>query len=940
MAVAPQQAVASLKESGLSFKKMKEGMARVGHELKDTGEYLKKNLVDPVKEVADEIKQGYDVYKDAAKTIKDIESNYSDGNLSGLAKGFDEDWDKLSDNFDSFYSTLTGEEKEGVLEAFAKDKFGETLFSAGSIIKQEAPKVLGGIDCLLSCFNGKLQLSDDPLVAMKQIKDGVDKAVAAAKTINTSIGTVFSRVTNEFGIDASALSDVQNKLVGLVGSAANMIPADLKIACAELSDCIDIYSSGKMLVTSMVTDFKGGLSSANLAKMAKTFNSGWDSFAQDVNGLYEKLSSGQQKNILDSFAKSAFGESVFNAGGAIKQNLPGIFSGIESFERSLDSFKGSFRNPVVAAQKIKNGVDGILNASQQIAGSLQKIAGQLFKDADGKDIRIPVLDEMSRLNQLKSVKALETTMRILGGGATVAANTGGVVDAVKSHDWKGAYNLAKKAVDDIKGLTKNGLKGVKDDSRQPITSSQPQTPTGEEDAPEEKTSKKQNEEIDNDSDGHDFGARGGDSYVVSMAKMRCNFGTSQSTLSVYPDRTVYMAGQPMGNISDHTPLYNIAPFGKCRTTTYPATGAATAAAHGKLTPMPCIPGTMTPWMNGKNDVLVKNFPALLKSSYCRCQWGGIITITDDGQHGEGTQWVQKQSKDKFCIDQPSSKDGSLTDKFDLAVQYKEQGMGIMQSILKANHDVNFKNAKNKEGWMNDDDADKRKSNKHYGKNDQYGINCATTTTTFMLRKRGYDVTARARNANEHTDSIAYGLNYYDAWRNPDGSAVIPTMLLDEFNAKVESNNLNSELVELKKAKAELHDLKDKLDSSQLSDFEVSLLEDRISEIERLYYNKRELFAPIYKEVLLDSCKEEGYYTFGLIWESVNIGGGHYTVLKSEKDKDGNIILSNIEPQTGKPFQDIDTLISYLDYPPDSDDTVMRTDDKVFNEEYNDLFDIN
>lgn len=135
-----------------------------------------------------------------------------------------------------------------------------------------------------------------------------------------------------------------------------------------------------------------------------------------------------------------------------------------------------------------------------------------------------------------------------------------------------------------------------------------------------------------------------DSYVVSTATIRCSFGTNTAKLMVYPDRTVFMTGKPMGNISDHTPLFNIFPFGRCKTTSFPATGAATAAAHGKLTPMPCIPCTMSPWMNGKNDVIVKGQPALLKSSYCQCQWGGIITITENGQGGVGCMDVMKQPK--------------------------------------------------------------------------------------------------------------------------------------------------------------------------------------------------------------------------------------------------------------------------------------------------------
>lgn len=122
-----------------------------------------------------------------------------------------------------------------------------------------------------------------------------------------------------------------------------------------------------------------------------------------------------------------------------------------------------------------------------------------------------------------------------------------------------------------------------------------------------------------------------DSYVTSGAKIKCSCGDKTSSLTVYPDRTVFLTENPMANISDHVSLYHIAPFGKCHTTKYPATGSATSANHGCLTPMPCIPGTTSEWINGKNDYIINGKPALLKSSYCRCQWGGIITIVDDGQ---------------------------------------------------------------------------------------------------------------------------------------------------------------------------------------------------------------------------------------------------------------------------------------------------------------------
>lgn len=147
----------------------------------------------------------------------------------------------------------------------------------------------------------------------------------------------------------------------------------------------------------------------------------------------------------------------------------------------------------------------------------------------------------------------------------------------------------------------------------------------------------------------------------------------------------------MANISDHVSMYNIAPFGRCRTTAYPPTGSATAANKGVLTPMPCVPGTMTEWINGKSDYLVKGKPALLKSSYCRCQWGGIITITNDGQVDTGDADLSKMSatpeeelnrnaEEKSRLDVDSVLDGIQT-ALDLAGFIP--GLGVVPDLLNA-----------------------------------------------------------------------------------------------------------------------------------------------------------------------------------------------------------------------------------------------------------------
>ena len=135
-----------------------------------------------------------------------------------------------------------------------------------------------------------------------------------------------------------------------------------------------------------------------------------------------------------------------------------------------------------------------------------------------------------------------------------------------------------------------------------------------------------------------------DSFVCSGARTKCTMGSAPSMLTILPDRTVFLAGMPMGNISDYKPLVNIAPFGLCRSLANPVVAAATAANHGRLQPMPCIPNTVAPWFVGKMDSLIKGQPALLKSCKCACLWAGMISLTDNGQHGEGAQGVNVQRK--------------------------------------------------------------------------------------------------------------------------------------------------------------------------------------------------------------------------------------------------------------------------------------------------------
>ena len=119
--------------------------------------------------------------------------------------------------------------------------------------------------------------------------------------------------------------------------------------------------------------------------------------------------------------------------------------------------------------------------------------------------------------------------------------------------------------------------------------------------------------------------------VVMGAMLQCTFGMAPSTLVVPPVSRVMVNNMPAANVMDNKPIANIPPFVMCQSLANPTVAAATAAALGVLTPMPCVPVTAAPWAPGSPTVQVANFPALNNSSKCLCNWGGVISINVPGQ---------------------------------------------------------------------------------------------------------------------------------------------------------------------------------------------------------------------------------------------------------------------------------------------------------------------
>ena len=118
--------------------------------------------------------------------------------------------------------------------------------------------------------------------------------------------------------------------------------------------------------------------------------------------------------------------------------------------------------------------------------------------------------------------------------------------------------------------------------------------------------------------------------VCMGALLKCSFGNAPTPLTVLPQNKV-TGILPYANMNDHIPLANILPFGMCSNPANPVVIAATAAALGVLTPMPCIPATPAPWTKTNAKVQIGGAAAVTSDSSLMCMWGGEIKVNFAGQ---------------------------------------------------------------------------------------------------------------------------------------------------------------------------------------------------------------------------------------------------------------------------------------------------------------------
>ncbi len=110
--------------------------------------------------------------------------------------------------------------------------------------------------------------------------------------------------------------------------------------------------------------------------------------------------------------------------------------------------------------------------------------------------------------------------------------------------------------------------------------------------------------------------------VVQTSICMCSFGMAPCPLMVSSQQTVMVSNMLQATIMDN----KMPTFGMCSSLANPTVSAATAAAYGVLTPMPCVPAIAAPWVPGAPTVLVGGKPLLNNTSKLMCNYGGIIQV--------------------------------------------------------------------------------------------------------------------------------------------------------------------------------------------------------------------------------------------------------------------------------------------------------------------------
>lgn len=182
---------------------------------------------------------------------------------------------------------------------------------------------------------------------------------------------------------------------------------------------------------------QGHVSVQEASSAVSEMNDTWDEFAANL---------ARQGIDLGAFAKGRFGNETYEAFGGIKKGATAGISSVSSFFSAVDSFKGSWRTPGQARQKLETGLKQISAGVTQLGTTLSNVAqignamGNVMSNAKGH----PVLNQLGGgiITGATGIGRFGGNLTNLGTGMgnnpllKIAGPVAGVISGIANNNWQ------------------------------------------------------------------------------------------------------------------------------------------------------------------------------------------------------------------------------------------------------------------------------------------------------------------------------------------------------------------------------------------------------------------------------------------------------------------------------------------------------------------------
>lgn len=185
----------------------------------------------------------------------------------------------------------------------------------------------------------------------------------------------------------------------------------------------------------------GKVSVDDMSRAASQIDNGYDQTLSDLSTI---ATGDKSTEYIEGWARTQFGDQMYDAASAIKNGASMAISGVDDFMSLGDTFGGSWRNPSAAAKKIENGLKTIQTAVAKVSS----VANNVFSAVTGNDSVL--LGKLGNFNSM-GIGTMSALAGVAGIGigsvssfqqGNIGAGIGGIKDSIAS---------ARKAYSDVIG---------------------------------------------------------------------------------------------------------------------------------------------------------------------------------------------------------------------------------------------------------------------------------------------------------------------------------------------------------------------------------------------------------------------------------------------------------------------------------------------------------